>query len=348
MKLYRNDGNNVFTEVTGTGLPPMNSGTGVWGDYDNDGKPDILLAGDTTGNAKTGRVYRNNGNGTFSNINAGLPGLSTGTAGTGAAAWGDYDKDGSIDLVLVGQNPNTPYNLVTGVYHNDACAPNLGITKTVTPALATRGSRQLYADLQHSGTVASSSVLITDTIPAQLTGVSYQSSPALTTIGGSPYVWNVGSMPIGASGIITVNGTLNGSVALGTVFTNTATIKGSPIDIHPSNDSASASALAAVLVTSTTPAANASGIATSATINATFNEAMNSGTIDASTMLSYGNMTGLLPGAFGYNIGTKKITFTPTNVYKSGEVVTVDITSGIKDSTGSSLTPSSGNLSPGR
>jgi uncharacterized repeat protein (TIGR01451 family) len=334
-KLYRNDGSGTFTVVNGTGLPSLNSGTMAWGDYDNDGDPDILFSGESSSsnNAPMTRVYRNNGNGTFSNINALLPGL-----GLSAAAWGDEDGDGNLDLVLLGQNNSGSYNATIGVYHNDACAPNLGISKTVTPALATRGQPISYVlNYSNSGTMASSNVVITDTVPAEITGVSFQSTRTITPTG--TYVWQIGNLPIGASGVITISGTLNASVALGTVFTNTATIKGSPTDIHPSNDSSSASAEAAVLVTPTIPTANATGIAPSATINATFNEGINSGTLGASTMYAYGSLSGLLPGTFGYNAGSSIATFTPTNAYKTGELVSIHMTSGIKAPNGAALTP---------
>ena len=100
-------------------------------------------------------------NGTFSNINALLPGL-----GLSAAVWGDEDGDGNVDLMLLGQLNSGTYNATTEVYHNDACSPNLGIAKTVTPALATLGQPIRYTlSYSNSGTMASTNVVITDTVP---------------------------------------------------------------------------------------------------------------------------------------------------------------------------------------
>lgn len=49
-----------------------------WGDYNNDGNLDILLAGNTQvpGEIRISKIYKNNGNGTFTDINAGLSGLA--------------------------------------------------------------------------------------------------------------------------------------------------------------------------------------------------------------------------------------------------------------------------------
>ena len=49
----------------------------AWGDYDQDGKPDLLLIGSTSGSSNTpiAKIYRNNGGGSFTDIGAGLPGV---------------------------------------------------------------------------------------------------------------------------------------------------------------------------------------------------------------------------------------------------------------------------------
>ncbi|HPI05681.1 MAG TPA: FG-GAP-like repeat-containing protein [Saprospiraceae bacterium] len=105
--LYRNDGNNTFTSVT-TSLPILNYGNAKWGDYDNDGDPDVLICGQTTqvangmqGDESVTAIYKNNGNGTFTNINAGLTGVTA-----GYAAWKDFDNDGYLDLALQGHSAN--------------------------------------------------------------------------------------------------------------------------------------------------------------------------------------------------------------------------------------------------
>jgi hypothetical protein len=104
------NGSSAWTQVwrnTGSGFANINAGlTGAgfgsvaWGDYDNDGRLDILLTGTINdfGSGSFSQVWRNTGSG-FINISAGLPG-----AYEGSAAWGDYDNDGRLDILLTGNS----------------------------------------------------------------------------------------------------------------------------------------------------------------------------------------------------------------------------------------------------
>jgi hypothetical protein len=104
-KLYRNDGGGHFTDLH-TSLPGPNGGTAAWGDYDNDGRLDLLLVGNSNSVSPSAAIYRNLGNGNFTNINANL---FTYTAGA-SAAWGDFDDDGRLDVVIANQSgPNYLY-----------------------------------------------------------------------------------------------------------------------------------------------------------------------------------------------------------------------------------------------
>ncbi|MCK5367665.1 MAG: VCBS repeat-containing protein, partial [Cyclobacteriaceae bacterium] len=69
-------------------LPEDMGSGGAWGDYDNDGDLDIAVANNGENVNEQCDIYQNT-NGVFSNINAGIPGLSK-----GSAVWGDYDNDG--------------------------------------------------------------------------------------------------------------------------------------------------------------------------------------------------------------------------------------------------------------
>jgi enediyne biosynthesis protein E4 len=96
--LYHNNGDGTFTDVTDkAGVPGTGYGLGcVWGDYDNDGFPDLFVT-------QYGRnvLYRNNRNGTFTDVTdkAGVSGTESGTFHSGATFF-DYDRDGLLDLYV--------------------------------------------------------------------------------------------------------------------------------------------------------------------------------------------------------------------------------------------------------
>ena len=91
-KLYRNEGNNVFS-VVNAGLPNIDYGSVHWIDYDQDGDLDLSFCGTLIVD-----IYRNDGNNTFTQLNPGFTPLRYGDS-----AWGDFDNDGDDDFIYCGQ-----------------------------------------------------------------------------------------------------------------------------------------------------------------------------------------------------------------------------------------------------
>jgi len=68
----------------------------AWGDYNNDGRLDFLITGQST-NLPIAQLWQNTGTGFINVPIPGLVGISD-----GAAAWGDADNDGRLDFLLTG------------------------------------------------------------------------------------------------------------------------------------------------------------------------------------------------------------------------------------------------------
>ncbi|HXF99214.1 MAG TPA: FG-GAP-like repeat-containing protein [Bacteroidota bacterium] len=101
--LYRNNGNGTFTDVTMTaGVPDVGDArTATFVDYNNDGRLDLF----TTNHVNPNRLYRNNGNGTFTDV-APSSNISSPQDGFGVS-WADYDRDGDLDVILVHHESRT-------------------------------------------------------------------------------------------------------------------------------------------------------------------------------------------------------------------------------------------------
>jgi len=116
VRLWHNNGDRTFTDVTQkAGLGDATSktlGVAVL-DYDNDGWPDLLFSNDTQPN----KLYRNNGNGTFTE-KAVVAGVAFSEDGVARAGMGvdaaDYDHSGFTSLLITNFS-----NQMLSLYHNE-------------------------------------------------------------------------------------------------------------------------------------------------------------------------------------------------------------------------------------
>src|SRR5690242_17282371 len=90
----------TFTN-SGINLPGVDFSSVAWGDYDGDGRLDVLLTGSTGSNTIT-QLWRNTGS-ALVNTSIALPAVSD-----GSVVWGDYDNDGKLDLLLTGWTDSGP------------------------------------------------------------------------------------------------------------------------------------------------------------------------------------------------------------------------------------------------
>ncbi len=111
-RLFHNDGRGHFTETTAqAGLASNAGGNGaLWADVDNDGRLDVFTMGSGQPGVEgaDGRVWINAGDGTFHAADGMLPSNLSQGVPTEGAGWGDFDRDGFVDLYAA--NYETPRN----------------------------------------------------------------------------------------------------------------------------------------------------------------------------------------------------------------------------------------------
>lgn len=116
---YSNNGDGSFTKIT-TGEIVTSTGftyNSSWADYDNDGDLDLFLTEWQRTNLTKNRLYENNGDSTFTRIMVGP--LVTDLGKFFGPAWGDYDRDGDLDVFIA--QPEYANNVL---YRNDGNGNN--------------------------------------------------------------------------------------------------------------------------------------------------------------------------------------------------------------------------------
>jgi hypothetical protein len=144
--LYNNNGDGTFTRIENDPVVLINGYThgGSWGDYDNDGFFDLYVANGPYGPpGALGRLYHNNGNGSFTEVV--VPPINTNLASGGNAVWGDYDNDGDLDLFV------TNYYSPCFLYENDGTGNFTQITTGEIATFAEYSSGCAASDYDNDG-----------------------------------------------------------------------------------------------------------------------------------------------------------------------------------------------------
>jgi tetratricopeptide (TPR) repeat protein len=132
--LFKNHGGGTFTDVTAAaGVQPANQPNGItFVDYDHDGDLDLFVTGQpSTAGAKPSVLWRNNGNGTFTNWTE-----QTGLGGEGttlAATLSDLNNDRAVDLLVTGSGaaPTFFANPREGQFKSSPLYAETGLSPTV-------------------------------------------------------------------------------------------------------------------------------------------------------------------------------------------------------------------------
>ena len=99
-----------------------------------------------------------------------------------------------------------------------------GVSKSVAPSVAQPGDLATFAlTLNNTGATTVTNVIVTDTIPTDMTVLSVASTLAITDTGYTPaYVWTVQDLAPGQRGVITITGRVTTTITSNKVITNQA------------------------------------------------------------------------------------------------------------------------------
>ena len=112
-KLYINDGDGIFTEVTETPFEGAEGSSVAFSDVDGDGDNDVLMAGHIGLAKRIAKLYINDGAGIFTEV-IGTPFVGV---SRGSIAFSDVDGDGDKDVLITGYDGSPVY--IAKLYIND-------------------------------------------------------------------------------------------------------------------------------------------------------------------------------------------------------------------------------------
>ncbi|MEM7203578.1 MAG: VCBS repeat-containing protein [Planctomycetota bacterium] len=141
-RLFVNEGDGVFVDVTATALPfaSLRARSAGWVDVDGDSDPDLLLA--APGPAGPTMLYLNDGTGVFTDVTAAR--LPATVGAVRRIAGGDVDRDGDLDVLLVA------YGAIQ-LLRNDGTGTFTDVTASTLPAGMRVSNSGLLLDVDNDG-----------------------------------------------------------------------------------------------------------------------------------------------------------------------------------------------------
>jgi hypothetical protein len=151
--LYHNNGDGTFTRTFPSSLQAVQALDYVycWGDYDNDGYPDLFVP-EGMGQSLKNLLYHNNGNGTFTRVTS-SPIVMEGGYSSGGA-WADYDRDGWLDLCVANGSAGGSTTQLNSLYQNRGDGTFVRLTNDlVRPIISELGCYDLpiWVDIDNDG-----------------------------------------------------------------------------------------------------------------------------------------------------------------------------------------------------
>ncbi len=323
-KLYRNDQNDIFTEVIGHNIPGYFAGSVAWGDCDNDGDLDLAIAGVDSNWVQFTKIFRNQGNDIFTEINTNLSGVYF-----GSVAWGDYDRDGDLDLLIMGRE--YPYSIAK-IYRND------GIPANTLPSAPTNLSSQTQAstvmlDWNIAYDVETPAAGLTYNLRVGISpGGNEIVTPMISSTNGRRLIPVIGNVNQNLGWILKnlSNGTYYWSVqAVDNSFDVSGFAPEQTFTVQDTNLS---------WINSVYPTPNSLNALYDTGISASFKEDLNPISLNINTIKIKGSLQGSYNiSNISYNSSTRIINFTTNHTFIAGEIINITLTTGIENNTGQEM-----------
>lgn len=139
---YRNDGRGTFTEIAAAvGLGGGEKATpSRWGDYDNDGRPDVYVSSYTDRPIDERDYLFHNDAGRFVDVRAAF---NFPRGATHGVQWVDFDGDGDLDLSLANNNPTGAHPLYRNLLPADRAKRSVRVAVLDARGRATRAGSEV-------------------------------------------------------------------------------------------------------------------------------------------------------------------------------------------------------------